>query len=135
MNIFAAVIIAYSGIMLSIHVSTAKILDAWSGAGDSWISRRFPPQRALRVEALYWFLILAGWSLWRSAAWEVVIVIFAAIHIGIWAAGEAGAIRLGTSGESAAARTERVVIIAFDLAEAIVLVAIVVLAVLYLVRG
>lgn len=134
MNILAPILIAYTGVMLAIHVSTARILDAWNGAADSWISRRFPPQRALRTEALYWVLVLAGWSLWRQAGWKVVIVIFAVIHLAVWAAGEAGVIRLTAPGDSTAARKERLVIITFDLAEAVVLVAVAIFAVLHLLR-
>lgn len=132
MNILAPILIAYTAAMLAIHVSTAKILDAWNGAADSWISRRFPPQRALRTEALYWILVLAGWSLWSQAGWRIAILIFAIIHIAIWAAGETRAIRLSTSGDSAAAHKERLAIIAFDLAEAVVLVAVAVFAVRHL---
>lgn len=135
MNILAPILIAYTGIMLAIHVSTARILEAWNGAADSWISRRFPPQRALRTEALYWVLVLVGWSLWRQAGWKIAIVIFAIIHLAVWAGGEAGAIRLSTSGDSAAARKERLAIIAFDLAEAVVLVAVAVFAVLHLLHA
>ncbi|MDE3178925.1 MAG: hypothetical protein KGM47_04615 [Acidobacteriota bacterium] len=138
MKILAFIIIAYTAVMLLIHVSTAKILEAWDesvGPAGSWIKRRFPPQRALRVEALYWVLTLVAWSFWRSLGWKVVVVVFAAIHLGIWAAGELHAIRLNSS-DAVPANNHKAhrAIIAFDLIEAVMLVAIAWLSVLYLLR-
>lgn len=53
MKILALLIAIYTPLMLLIHVSTGKILRAWNEQSDSWISRRFTPQRALRIEALF----------------------------------------------------------------------------------
>ena len=138
MTILAFILIAYTVVMLLIHVSTGKILEAWdggSGPAALWIQRRFPPQRALRVEALYWALSLVAWSIWPSFGWKIAVVVFAAIHLGIWAAGELHAIRL-KSDEALTAKSHKVhrTIIAFDLVEAALLVAIAWLSVLYLQR-
>lgn len=133
MKSLAIIILAYTPIMLLIHVSTGKILKAWNGPDGSWISRRFPPQRALRVEALYWLLVLAGWSIWPSSIWKALVAVFAAIHLSFWLTGELRAIRLNGEGDSpsAGARVHRV-IITFDLVEAVMLVIVALLAVLYL---
>ena len=135
MKVLAFVIIAYTAVMLPIHVSTGKILDAWAGTAGSWIQRRFPPQRALRVEALYWALSLAAWSLWPALGWRVLVAVFAAIHLGIWAAGELHAIHLNT-GDASPSDNRHVhrAIITFDLVEAMMLVAIAWLSVLYVLR-
>ncbi|MGH9453795.1 MAG: hypothetical protein ACRD2O_07485 [Terriglobia bacterium] len=136
MKILALVIIAYTAVMLLIHVSTGKILKAWNGPAGSWIKRRFPPQRALRVEALYWLLTLAAWPLWPSSAWKTLVVVFAAIHLAVWVAGELHAIHF-SGGGALPGETRKVyrAIIAFDLVEAAVLVAVGWLAVLYLLHA
>ena len=71
---FLAIIIAiYVPVMLLIHVSTGRILKAWNEQPGSRLSRWFPPRRALRVEAVFWLLALAAWSLWRPLAWKAVV--------------------------------------------------------------
>ena len=88
MKILALLIAIYVPVMLLIHVSTGKILEAWSEHPSSRLSRWFPPRRALRVEGVFWLLALLSWFLWPSLFWKVVVVLFAAIHLGIWAADE-----------------------------------------------
>jgi hypothetical protein len=134
MKILALVIAVYTVPMLLIHVSTGKILKAWGGPADSWIKEQCPPQRAVRIEALYWLLALAGWTFWRSLSWKVLIVLFAAIHLTVWLAGELKAIRLSVDGADSRSETGRLheVIVVFDLLEAFVLAGAGVLAVLYL---
>lgn len=136
MTILAFIIIAYTAVMLLIHVSTGQILEAWNGSDGSWIQRRFPPQRALRVEALYWALSLVAWSFWPSLGWKVVVAVFAVIHLGVWAAGELRTIRL-VGGDTPPAENHKMhrAIIAFDLVEAAALVAIGWLTVLYLLHA
>lgn len=137
MKILALVIAVYTLPMLLIHVSTTKILKAWSGGVGSWITRHFSPQRALRVEAFYWLLTLLVWSIWQPTAWKVLVALFAAIHLGIWLAAELGKIQLSgeaTGDHEHARRLDRAIII-FDLVEAVVLVAVGSLAVLYLMHA
>lgn len=134
MTILAFILIAYTLLMLLIHVSTGKILKAWGGPADSWIKVRFPPQRALRVEALYWLLACAGWTLWRPLAWKILIVVFAAIHLAVWLAFELNALHIGGS-DAASPRGAgglHQVIVAFDLIEAFVLAAAGIMALLFL---
>lgn len=134
MKFLALIILAYTPIMLLIHVSTGKILKAWNGPDSSWISRRFPPRRALRVEAFYWLLALAGWSLWPSAVWKILVAVFATIHLSFWLAGELRAIRLDGEAGPAPASAPRAhqVIILFDSIEAVMLALVALFAVLYL---
>lgn len=137
MKILALVIAIYTVPMLLIHLSTTNILKAWSGEPDSWIATRFPPRRALRVEALYWLLALAAWPLWGAAVWKILVTLFATIHLGIWLAGEFGKIQVSGAarGDPASARRLDRIVIAFDLIEAVVLAAVGVLAVLYLLHA
>ena len=130
MKILVFLLLAYTAAMLLIHVSTGKLLKEWDGPAESWIKSHFPPQRALRVEALYWSLSLAIWPLWPSPAWKAVVVVFAVIHLGVWMASELHLIRLD-DGDAPPARTRKThrLIIAFDLVEAGALVAIAWLAV------
>ncbi len=134
MKILALVIVAYTLLMLVIHVSSGKILKAWSE--DSWLSRRFTPQRVLRVEVCYWALTLVAWTRWPSAAWKALVVAFAAIHLGLWLAGEAGAATIDHSDVSGLVypRKIQLAIIAFDLIEAAMLVAIGWFSVLFVVH-
>ena len=134
MKIFALVIALYAPVMLLIHLATGKILRAWKEQPASWISRWFPPRRALRTEALFWLLALAAWFLWRSLAWKVLVVTFAVIHLGIWGAGEFRANRNNVSISTAAPNLRRVIVV-FDLVEAFVLAAMGVLAVAYLIHA
>src|SRR5579885_1470635 len=120
LKLFALVIIAYTAVMLLIHVSTGWILEAWAGSpspAGSWIQRRFPPRRALRVEALYWALLS-----------------LAAIHLAVWLAGELHAIRLGGDASLEKNRKANRAIIAFDLVEAAALIAMAWLTALYLLQ-
>lgn len=121
-KILVVVLIAYTAAMLLIHLASGKLLQKWSGPQDSWARRRFSPHVALRVEALYWLLILASWPLWPSVAWKAVIVVFAALHLTAWLIGELQAMR---SGELTAppVKSHRL-IVAFDLVEALALLAI-----------
>ena len=123
MRFLAFLLLAYTAVMLLIHVSTAKLLREWGGPTESWIKMQFSPQRALRVEALYWAFSLAGWVLWPSFAWKTMVVVFAAIHLGIWVASELHVIPLniGNVPSAQTSKTHRI-IIAFDLAEAVALV-------------
>lgn len=137
MKILALIIAAYTLPMLLIHLSTATILKAWSGAAGSWIKKQFPPRRALRVEALYWVLSLMAWPLWRAVVWKTLIVLFATIHLGVWLSGEFGKIQLSSVPEADPAHARRLnrAIITFDLIEAVILVAVGTLAVLYLLHA
>lgn len=134
MKILALLIAIYTPLMLVIHVSTGKILTAWNEQSDSWISRRFPPQRALRIEALFWLLALAAWSLWQPLAWRVIIALFAAIHLGISGAGELTNNKTNVFVLNRNLYLERVIVV-FDLIEAFALAALGVLAVLYLIHA
>jgi len=131
MKILALLIAVYVPVMLMIHVSTGKILKAWNEHPDSWISRWFPPRRALRTEAAFWLLALAAWFLWRPLVWKVLVVVFAAIHLGIWAAGEFRVNRKDGSAFTTSPTVKRIIVV-FDFAEAFVLAALEVVAVLYL---
>ncbi|MGH9470067.1 MAG: hypothetical protein ACRD1N_06980 [Terriglobia bacterium] len=137
MTVLAFIIAIYTLPMLLIHVSTAKILEAWGGAGSSRIQQQFPPRRALRVEALYWLLALAAWPVWRAAGWKALVVLFAAIHIGVWLSNEFGKVELSGANARRPAHSARLnrAIIAFDLVEAAMLAAIGILSVLYLVHS
>jgi len=131
MKILALLITLYTPLMLVIHLSTGKILHAWNERSDSWINRRLRPQRALRIEALFWLLALAAWSLWRPLAWKIVIIVFAVIHLGVWGAGEL--IMKGTNALGQTPVVERVILV-FDRIEAFVLATVGVFAVLYLIH-
>ncbi len=132
MRFLAVIVLAYSAVMLLIHLSTSKILKEWSRPG-SWLQERFPPQRLLQVEALYWLLALASWRLWPGSAAKAMVVVFAVIHLSIWAAGEMRLFHLniGSAQTNTARKVDRF-IIGFDLAEAAALVAIGCFAVLFL---
>lgn len=132
MRTLALLIAIYTPVMLLIHVSTGKILKAWNEQSDSWITRHFPPRHALRIEALFWLLTLAAWSLWQPLPWKVIVVLFAAIHLGIWSAGELAMNRNHTLAFTQN-RSARRVIVVFDWVEALALSAVGVFAVLYLI--
>lgn len=134
MKILALLVATYAGVMLVIHVSTAKILNVWKEQRDSWISRWFPPRRALRTEALFWILALAAWPLWSALAVKILVVIFAAIHLVAWGAGE---FRRNNNNVplSSASHAVRRAIVTFDLIEALFLSTLGVLATMYLSRA
>ena len=132
MRILIFTLVAYTAVMLVIHLSSWKLLQKWAGAGNSWTERRFSAQVALRVEAVYWLLALASWPLWPSAGWKTVVVVFAVIHLGAWAVGERQAVRTG--GLPAMPMKARRFIVVFDLVEAGALVAIAWFAVSNLLR-
>lgn len=134
MKTLALLLAIYTPLMLLIHLSTGKILKAWNEEPASWISRWFPPRRALRIEALFWILALAGWFLWRSLPWKVLVVVFAAIHLGIWGADEFAGGRKNASAFSVTGGM-RQAIVAFDFLEACFLVAVGVVAVMFVARG
>jgi hypothetical protein len=134
MKILAVVVAAYTPLMLLIHLSTGRILKDWNQRPDSWISRWFPPLRALRVEGIFWLLVLAAWSLWRPLAWKIVLVVFAAIHLAIWAADEFGGRARGLSAFNVGPKMERI-IVTFDLVESAVLATVGVVAVMYLMHA
>lgn len=134
MKILALLIAIYMPLMLVIHVSTGKILTAWNEQPDSWISRRFPQQRALRIEALFWLLALAAWSLWQPLAWRVIIALFAAIHLGIWGAGELTINKTNVFVLNRNLYLERVIVV-FDLIEAFALAALGFFALRYLIHA
>lgn len=127
MRILAFAILAYTAVMLVIHLSSWKLLQKWAGAEDSWARRWFSAQVALRVEAVYWLLVLAMWPLWPSPGWKVLVVVFAIIHLGAWAAGELRKCREG--GLPVLPTKARRFIVGFDLVEAVALAAIAWLAV------
>ena len=133
MKTLALLIALYTPVMLLIHVTTSKILKAWNEHPASWISLRFPPQRALRIEGIYWLLALAAWPLWHALIWKVLVVFFALIHLVIWGASEFSA---GRKQESVFATSTMMnqIIVAFDSVEALVLAALEVVVVLLLTR-
>ncbi|MFZ0662924.1 MAG: hypothetical protein WAM66_09555 [Acidobacteriaceae bacterium] len=133
MKVLALVLIAYTAVMLLIHVTSGKLFKLWNGPGDSWVKRWFSAQVALRVEALYWLLVLASWPFWPSGGWKTVVVVFAVIHLGAWLAGERQVLRSGAP--SALPPKARRFVVAFDLVEAVALVAIAWLTVLHLLHG
>lgn len=132
MRFLAVVLLAYTAVMLLIHLSTSKIMKEWGRPG-SWLQRGFPPQRLLQVEALYWLLALASWRLWPGSAVKTMVVVFAVIHLSIWAAGELRLfhLNLGTEQVNTTSTIDRL-IIGFALAEAAGLVAMGCFAVLFL---
>ncbi|HET8635398.1 MAG TPA: hypothetical protein VFL96_00950 [Acidobacteriaceae bacterium] len=132
MRILALALIAYTGVMLVIHFSSWKLLQKWAGAEDLWASRWFSAQVALRVEAVYWLLVLAMWPLWPSAGWKALVVVFAVIHLGAWAAGELRNVREG--GLPALPTKARRFVVGFDLVEAVALAAIAWIAVVQALR-
>lgn len=132
MRILAFAVLAYTAVMLLIHLSSWKLLQKLAGAGDSWAKRWFSERVALRVEAVYWLLVLASWPLWPSAGWKAVVVVFAVVHFGAWAVGERQAIRAGAL-PAMPTKTRRY-IVAFDLVEAGALAAIAWFAVSNLLR-
>lgn len=133
MKILGLLIAFYTPVMLLIHVTTSKILVAWKEHPASWISLRFPPQRALRIEGVYWLLALVAWPLWHAVIWKALVALFALIHLGIWGASEFTA-----SGEKGSFFTTspkmNQIIVAFDSVEALVLAALEVVAVMFLIR-
>lgn len=132
MKILCLLIAFYTAVMLLIHVTTSKILVAWKEHPASWISLRFPPQRALRIEGVYWLLALVAWPLWHAVIWKVLVAFFALIHLGIWGASEFTAGR--EKGSSfATSPTINQIIVAFDSVEALVLAALEVIAVMFLI--
>jgi len=131
MKILALLVAAYAGVMLVIHVCTAKILNAWKEQRDSWISRWFPPRRALRTEASFWILAPAAWPFWSGLACKILVVMFAAIHLVAWGAGEFRRNNNNVPLSSASPAIRRA-IVAFDLVEALFLAALGVLATMYL---
>lgn len=133
MKILAVVLIAYSAGMLLIHLSSWKLLEKWQRSEGSWAKRRFPPRVVLRIEALYWLLVLAGWPLWPSAGWKSLVVVFAAIHLSFWLAGELQASRSGAV-TGPPPKTHRF-IVAFDMVEAVALIAIGWFAVIHLLHA
>lgn len=122
MKILAFILIAYTAVMLLIHLTSWKLLQKWSGPEDSWTRRRLSAQVVLRIEALYWLLVLASWPFWPSTSWKAVVAVFAAIHLGAWLVGELRSVRAGPP--QALPRKAHRYIIAFDLVEAGALVAI-----------
>lgn len=133
MKVLAVLILAYTPLMLLIHLSTARILNAWNAQTDSWISLRFPPRRALRVEALFWAIVVAAWSLWHPLGWKILVIVFGLIHLAIWGAGEFASKHKNPASRTQKASVQRAIIV-FDLIEAFVLAAVAVLAVLYLIH-
>ena len=133
MRILAFIIAIYSPVMLVIHVSTAKILRTWKQP-DSWISRWFPPRCALRVEGVFWLLALASWFLWRSLAWKILVIVFAVIHLAIWAADEFRVSRKDGPAFTVSPAVTRAIVV-FDAVEAVVLAGIGTVAIMYLVQG
>ena len=132
MRILAFAVLAYTAVMLVIHLSSWKLLQRWAGAGNSWAKRWFSARVALRVETVYWLLVLAVWPLWPSAGWKTVVAVFAVIHFGAWLLWELQAIRAG--GLLAMPMKAHRFIVAFDLVEAGALVAIAWFAVSHLLR-
>lgn len=116
MRILAFALVAYTAVMLLIHVTSWKLLQKWAGAGDSWVKRWFSARAALRVEVVYWLLTVAIWPFWPSEGWKAVVVVFAVIHFGAWAVGERQAVRTG--GLPAMPMKARRFIVVFDLVEA-----------------
>jgi hypothetical protein len=137
MVILAIFIAAFTPLMLLIHLSTARILKAWRREASSWIKRWFSPRRALRVEAVYWTLVLAAWPLWRGYGWKIVVGLFAGIHLAFWVAGELHPIPVTGSVQPAQGLTGRHqrFIVAFDLIEAVILCAVGWIAFLYALGG
>ena len=131
MKILALLVAIYAPLMLLVHVSTGKILEAWNEHPGSWISRRFPARSALRVEGVFWLLALFSWFLWQSLLWKILVVLFAAIHLGIWAADEFRANGKSGSAFMVSPRMQRAIVV-FDMAEAVVLAGIGIVAILYL---
>jgi len=134
MNILAFLIAIYALVMILLHVFTGKILKTWREQPGSRISRWCPPRLALRTEGLFWLLALAAWFLWASLALKVLVVVFAAIHLGIWGASELKGNSNMVSAFNTTPATRRAIVV-FDLIEALVLTALSVLAVLYLIHG
>lgn len=132
MKILGLLIAFYTPVMLLIHVTTSRILVAWKERPASWISLRFPPQRALRIEGVYWLLALVAWPLWHAVIWKVLVALFALIHLGIWVASEftAG----GEKGPFFTTSKMNQIIVAFDSVEALVLAALEVVTVMFLIR-
>ena len=132
MKILGLLIAFYTPVMLLIHVTTSKILVAWKERPASWISLRFPPQRALRIEGAYWLLALVAWPLWHAMIWKILVALFALIHLGIWGASEFTA----GGGKRSFFTTSKMnqIIVAFDSVEALVLAALEVVAVMFLIR-
>jgi hypothetical protein len=122
MKILILLAISFTALMLLIHVSTWKLFQKWSDPNGAWIKEKFSPQRALRVEALYWLLCLGSWTLWPSSAWKAMVVVLAGIHLGVWAASELHVVPV--SALQTQSRKARRFIVAFDLAEALALLAI-----------
>jgi hypothetical protein len=111
--------------MLAVHVSSWKLVEAWYDTGGSRLGRIFTPRHVLRGEAAYWILALAAWPLWRPLAMKVVVGTFAAIHIAAWLAGEMKRTGVIAGPADAPSRCRlATAIIAFDLIEALALVAV-----------
>jgi len=87
-TLLAMVILASTALMLAIHVSAWWLVRSWYGARDSWTGRVLTPIRLLRLEAAYWTLALAAWTLWRSVPMKLLVAVFAALHLAVWMWGE-----------------------------------------------
>ena len=112
-------------VMLAIHLTSWKLVQAWYGAPGSWVLRRLGPMCVLRMEAAYWALALAAWPLWWSSWLKVVVPACAAIHLAGWGAGEFHRSRV--EARPAEERTRQRLVTAvtlFDFVESIVLLAV-----------
>ena len=135
MKYLASILLLYTVLMLAVHFSTWHLLTRWYGPSDSWVKRRLPPLRLLRIEALYWLLALAAWQLW-SLRVKVVVGSFAAIHLVVWLAAELRSGRVAGGGlESGPRRPVALAITAFDFVEAFALASLGFLSAAFLFRG
>jgi hypothetical protein len=135
MKILTAVLACYTVLMLGIHLTSWKLMGEWFGSKESWVKGWLPVMRVLRVEAFYWLLALATWSLWASVG-KALVALFATIHIALWASVEwsrmQGRIRLG---EGAPSRRLALTVTLFDFVEAFALIWVGYSAAAYLFRG
>jgi len=121
----AVVILAFTALMLAIHVSAWWLVRSWYGARDSWAGRALAPIGVLRFEAAYWTLALAAWALWRSVPMKLLVAVFAALHLAGWMWGE-----LKRRDSAAGVRSGRpprylpAIVTAFDWVETLALLAI-----------
>ncbi len=122
MPALTVILLIYTVLMLGLHLTSWKLLEKWHAAEDSWVRRRLPVMRLLRIEAGYWLLALAVWP-WWSFVTKVVVAVFAGIHIALWISTEWKRIHDGTlPGQGALTRKSVLVVTTFDLVEALALI-------------
>lgn len=137
---FATLVFALTLVMIALHGGEWLLLGRLARAAKSQPLKPTPFPRLLklmnflRLEALYYVVLLAFWWTHRGAVPAAAVFLLGAVHVGGWAALEsrksapqievvAQAVTHGPNAEAAGARLRRLLagIAAFDAAEVLVL--------------